>query len=112
MRRLALLLAGAAALAVASLVAVRFLARPPNDEDRIRALFEEAARAAAEKRVGDAVEGVSERFQGQGLDKRGVKQLVAYHALRGEWASVGVAGSTLAVEGERARAVVDLVLAR
>lgn len=112
MRRLALVLAVAAAVVAAVVLGVRLLARSPSDDDQIRALFEESARAAGEKRVGDAVEGVSERFHGQGLDKRGVRQLVAFHALRGEWTSVSVAGSAVTVEGASARAVVDLVLAR
>ena len=112
MRRLALVLVAAAAVAGAVLLAVRLLARPPSDEERIRALFDAGARAAAERRVGDAVQGVSERFRGRGLDKQGVRQLVAFHALRGEWRSVSVAGAAVTVEGESARAVVDLVLAR
>jgi hypothetical protein len=41
-----------------------------------------------------------------------VKQLVAYQALRGEWVSVTVAGAEVAVDGQVARATVDLVLAR
>jgi hypothetical protein len=98
---------------VAALAAARLLVREaPTDEEQIRLLFERAARAAEEKRVSDAVEGVSERFRGGGLDRRGVKQLVAFHVLRGEWVSVSVAGARVRVEEGRARAVVDAVLAR
>ena len=108
-------LAVAALLAVAAaaaLVALRVGRAPPSDEERIRALFDDAARAAEERRVSDAVEGVSERFRGGGLDRRGVKQLVAFHVLRGEWVSVSVSGARIAVEGDSARATVDAVLAR
>jgi hypothetical protein len=108
-RRLALVvLAGVLAAAAA----LRLGRAPPADEDLVRALFEDAARAAEEKRVGDAVAGVSERFRGGGLDRRGVKQLVALHVLRGEWVSVSIAGARVAVEGDVARANVDAVLAR
>ncbi len=101
------------AVAVAAAVAALRLGRaPPSDEERIRALFDDAARAAEEKRAGDAVEGVSERFRGGGLDRHGVKQLVAFHVLRGEWVSVSIAGARIAVAGDGARANVDAVLAR
>jgi hypothetical protein len=55
---LVLLAAGSAALAW------RALRTPPGDEEQIRSLLDRAARAAEEKRVGDAVEDVSERFRG------------------------------------------------
>lgn len=106
MARLVASLLGAAAL----LAGCR--ARAPTDEERIRALFEGAARAAEEKRVGDAVADVSERFAGEGLDRRGVKQLVAAHVLRGTWIGLTLSGVTLAVEGDAARAVVDVVMWR
>ncbi len=111
-RRIAFVAFVACAVAAAALVALRLGREPPSDEARIRALFDDAARAAEEKRVGDAVEGVSERFRGGGLDRQGVKQLVAYHVLRGEWVSVSIAGARVAVAGDAARANVDAVLAR
>jgi hypothetical protein len=105
----AVVLAVAAALAAARLLRDE----PPTDEELIQALFADAARAAEEKRIGDAVAGVSERFQGgAGLDRQGVKRLVAYHVLRGEWVSVSVAGARVRVDGARARASVDAVMAR
>jgi hypothetical protein len=112
MRRLALAAALLAVLAAGTFLAVQLWAEPPSAEERIRTAFVEAARAAEEKRAGDAVAIVSERFRGQGLDRQGVKQLVAYQALRGQWVSVTVAGAAVAVDGEAARATVDLVLAR
>ncbi len=111
-RRTVAVALAAVAAAAALVLALRAGREPPSDEARIRALFEDAARAAEEKRVSDAVEGVSERFQGGGLDRRGVKQLVAFHVLRGEWVSVTVAGARIAVSGDAARANVDAVLAR
>jgi hypothetical protein len=102
-----LLLAGAGAI-----VLPRLLRPPPSDEEQIRALLDGAARAAEEKRIGDAVEGLSESFQGQGLDKRGAKQLVAAHVLRGSWVSATISGAEVEVEGDAARAVVDVILSR
>jgi hypothetical protein len=104
------LAAAAAVLAVAG--ALRLGRDPPTDEEAIRALFAQAARAAEEKRAGDAVEAVSGRFRGHGLDRDGVRRLVAFQVLRGEWVSVSVAAARVAVDGDRARAAVDAVLAR
>jgi hypothetical protein len=104
-----------AVAALAGLVSWRVLRRPAlSDEERIRALFEDAARAAEEKRVGDVVEPVSERFHGGGLDRRGVKQLVAFQVLRGEWVSASISGARIRVreDAAEARANVDVVLAR
>lgn len=113
MSRRSVLVAVAAALLAAAVLAVwRPWREPPSDEERIAALFLEAARAVEEKRVGDAVEAVSERYRGEGLDRRGVKQLVLAQVMRGEWVSVTVAGTRIRVEGDGAEAVVDVVLAR
>ncbi len=112
MRRTLVLAAAAVALALAIAAVRRLASEPPSDEQLVAKLLDDAARAAAEKRVSDAVDGVSERFEGQGLDRRGVKQLVAFHVLRGEWVSVSVAARRIAVDGDRARATVDVVLAR
>jgi hypothetical protein len=111
MSRRTLAAAAVIAAAAAAFLALRRAPAPP-DEDAIRALFDDAARAASERRVSDAVALVSDAFRGEGLDKRGVKQLVAFQVLRGEWVSVAVAGSRVLVEGDAARATVDAVLAR
>jgi len=100
------------ALAAAALLGWRALRPSPSDEEQIRALLADAARAAEEQRVGDAVRDVSERFLGEGLDRRGVKQLVAAHVLRGAWVSVAIAGAAIAPSGDVARAAVDVVLSR
>lgn len=102
------LAAGAAAWAVWK----RLSAPAASDEDRIRASFEQAARAVEEKRVSDAVSAVSERFSGEGLDRQGVKQIIAAQAFRGEWVSISVAGTRIRVEGDSASAAVDVVMAR
>jgi hypothetical protein len=83
-----------------------------TDEEQVRQLFAEAAQAAEERRPGDVVARVSERFQGEGLDRRGLKQLVTFHALRGDWNAVARLGSRVTVEGNRAEATVDVALAR
>jgi hypothetical protein len=112
-RRKVLAAAAVAALAAgAGVAALRAGRDAPSDPELVRALFEDAAKAAEERRVGDAVEGVSEAFAGHGLDKAGVKRLVAFHVLRGEWVSVSISGARVAVEGDRALANVDAVLAR
>jgi hypothetical protein len=111
--RSALIAAAAAAALAAAVAASWLLARDGRtDEERIRALFDDAARAAEERRVSDAVAGLSERFRGEGLDRHGAKQLVAFHVLRSEPVSVSVAGARVRVDGDRARAVVYAVLAR
>ena len=113
MSRRAILIAAAALAAALALGVVLWRSRPaPTDAERIRALFEKAARAVEEKRVGEAVEAVSERFRGDGLDKRGVKQVIAAHVLRGEWVSVSVSWMQVRVGGDSAEAVVNVVLAR
>lgn len=111
-RRTVVAVAAVLAAAVAAYLAFRSGRAPPTDEELVRAVFEDAARAAEEKKVSEAVAGVSERFSGAGLDRRGVKQLVAFQVLRGDWVSVSVAGARIRVEGDAARANVDAVLAR
>jgi hypothetical protein len=112
-RPVPLALLAAAALA-AGLLAWRWLAAPARtDEEQVRALFEEAARAVGEKRVGDAVAGVSGRFRADGgWDRAELKRAIAGHALRGEWLAVSVTGARVTVEGDRARAQVAMVAAR
>lgn len=113
MSRRAVLAVVAAALAAAAVLGLwRPWREPPGDEERIGALFVDAARAVEEKRVGDAMEAVSERYRGEGLDRRGVKQLLLAQVLRGQWVSVTVAGTRIRLEGDAAEAVVDVVLAR
>jgi hypothetical protein len=85
---------------------------PPTDEARIATLLEEAAQAAERKDASAAVAGVSEAFRGQGLDRLGLKQLVAFQAFQGRWRSVRPAGIRVRVDGDRAGAAFGLVLAR
>jgi len=107
-----------AAAAVAAAAAVGWLAwggsrAGPTDEEAIAALFADGARAAQERRLADAVAGLSERFRSaSGWDRREVKRVVAAQVLRGEWVSVTVAGLRTSVEGDRARSAVHLVAAR
>ncbi len=110
--RLALVAVVLLAAAGALFLVPRLSRNRPTDEEQIRALFDDAARAVEEKRIGDAVEGVSDRFEGEGLDKRGVKQLVASQVFRGTWVAVTVAGAKVEVQGDGARAAVDVVMSR
>ena len=111
MRRAAAL----AVLALAGLLAAlgwhRFRARP-SDEEQVRQVFLDAARAAEEGRVGDALAAVSERFQGEGLDRQGVKQLLAWHAIAGDLGAVAVLGTAVRLSGEAAEATVDVAFVR
>jgi hypothetical protein len=111
-RSLAVALAVAALAVVAALAWGRLRRPPATDEERICALLEDAARSAEERRVSDVVAGVSERFAAGGLDRHGVKQLVAFQVLRGGWVSVSVTPPRVRVDGDRARANVDAVLSR
>lgn len=108
-RRLVLVLAVLLAALAGLWVATR--PEPPTDEALVRALFADAAAAAEAGRVSDAVAGLSERFQGGGLDRTGAKRLVAGLVLRRQWVAVKVAGARVAVEGDAATAQVDAVLA-
>ncbi|WP_242346761.1 nuclear transport factor 2 family protein [Anaeromyxobacter terrae] len=112
MNRRTLVVVLALAAALGAVIVARLARPPPSDEERIRALLDGAARAAVERRIGDVVAGVSERFRGEGLDRRGLKQLVAAQVLRGEWVGVSISGVRVAVDGDRATAVADAVLSR
>jgi hypothetical protein len=109
-RRLLAILAVTAAAAAGWWLASR--PPPATDEALIQALFRDGARAAQERRASDAVAGLSESFRGQGMDRRDVKRLVAAQVLGGRWLAIEVAGMRVAVEGEAARASVELVLSR
>jgi len=98
--------------ALGGLLVIAACRHPPTDEEQVRALLDDAARAVEEKRIGDAVRDVSERFHGEGLDRREVKQLVAAHVLRGTWVSATIAGAKVDVRGDLARAACDVVLSR
>jgi len=103
---------GTLALFLATLAASQGCRGKETDDARIRRIFVEAATAAEEKRIGDAVKDVSERFRSGDLDRDGVRQIVAGVVMRGGWRSAWVTGSTVRVDGDRAAAVVDVALAR
>jgi hypothetical protein len=100
------------ALTAAAVILLPACSRKPTDEAQIRAVFADAVHAAEEKQVGEVMRGVSERFQGDGLDKRGVRQLVTFHVLRGSWVALTISGEQVSVHGDAADAVVDLVMVR
>jgi hypothetical protein len=95
-----------------ALLAWRGLRAGPSDEDRIRALLDRASRAVEEKRPGDLMEAVSERFQGEGMGRRELQQFVTYNTLRGSWNAVIPVATRVQVDGDRAKAVVDVALVR
>ncbi len=103
----------AVAVVAAALAGLWWATRPAplTDEAQILAIFTGAAAAAEAGKVSEAVAGLSERFQGEGLDRTGAKRLVAGLVLRRQWVAVKVAEARVAVDGEQATAQVDAVLA-
>ncbi len=107
-----------AAVAAALVGAVCLLRRRPElgPEERIRALLDQAAHAAEQRKVKDVVAILSERFEGGGEGTRAgrdeVRRLLAFELLRGQWVSVTVSSARVIVDGRRARANVDAVLSR
>jgi len=101
------------AVLLAALAGLWLAARPepPGDEALIRALFAEAAAAADAGRAADTVLPLSQRFQGHGLGRDEARRMVAAMVLRRQWVSVTLAGVRVAVDGDRATAQVDAVLA-
>jgi hypothetical protein len=107
-----------AAVAVALVAAVCLLRRPARlgPEERIRAMLDEAAHAAEQRKVKEVVAVLSDRFEGGGEGARAgrdeVRRLLAFELLRGEWVSVTVSSARVIVDGRKARANVDAVLSR
>jgi hypothetical protein len=108
-----------AAVAVAALVGAVWLlrgSRPVEPEERIRAMFQEAAHAAEQRKVSEVVEVLSQRFEGGGQGQRATRddarRLLAFELLRGQWISVTISSAQVIVDGPRARANVDAVLSR
>jgi hypothetical protein len=107
-----------AAVAVALVAAVCLLRRSPaqTPEERIRAMFEEAAHAAEQRKVNEVVSVLSDRFDGGAEGMRAgrdeVRRLLAFELLRGQWVSVTISSARVIVDGRRARANVDAVLSR
>lgn len=112
MRRPAAALALLALAGLGVALGYRLLRPPPSDEEQVRKLFEDAARAAQEGRVGDVMRSVSDRFQGEGLDRQGLKQLLAWHALAGDLGTVAVLGMAVRLGAEGAEATVDVAFVR
>ncbi len=108
-------LALAAAAVGSAWIASRLTARGPSDAEVIRELLAAGARSAEEGRATEAVQALSRRFDGEGpgpLDREGVARLIALESRRDATTLMAVTGSAVAVDGEGARAVSDLVLAR
>jgi len=107
-----------AAVAVALVAAVCLLRGPPKlgPEQRIRAVLDEAAHAAEQRKVKEVVAVLSDRFEGGGEGMRAgrdeVRRILAFELLRGEWVSVTISSAHVIVDGRRARANVDVLLSR
>ncbi len=99
--------------ALATGVVAWWALRPgPTDEERIRALLDGAARAVEARRPGDVLSAVSESFEGEGMRRRELAQLVTYEVLRGSWNAVLPVATRVEVDGDRATALVDAALVR
>ncbi len=98
--------------ALGCLLAIRAFRPEPTDEERIQALLERASSAVEEQRPGDVMEAVSERFQGEGMGYRELKQYVVAQVLRGSWNAVVPVSVRVKVEGDRAQATFDAALIR
>ena len=98
--------------ALGSLLVIRALREEPTDEELIQALLERASGAVEEKRPGEVMAGVSERFQGEGMGYRELKQFVTYQVLRGSWNAVVPMSVRVKVDGDRAEATFDAALIR
>ncbi|HET6410480.1 MAG TPA: hypothetical protein VFG53_00325 [Anaeromyxobacter sp.] len=89
---------------------------PPTPEEQVRALLEEAARAAGDRKADRVVALLSDRFdgvaEGEHVAREEVKRLLALELMRGEWVSVTLSSAQVVVDGKRARAHVDAVLGR
>ncbi len=102
--------AAVAALRGGGVQAWRAVRPAPTHEAEIRAHVDATARAVEAKRPGDAVASVSERFRGQGMDRRELRQFITYNAMRGSWNAVVPVAVRVDVQGDRAEAVVDAAL--
>ena len=98
--------------ALGSLLVIRALRTGPTDEEAIQALLERASGAVEEKRPGDVMAAVSERFQGEGMGHHELKQFVTYQVLRGSWHAVVPVSVRVKVDGDRADATFDAALIR
>jgi hypothetical protein len=110
--RAVIVVVAAVAVAAGAFLLVRLSRPAPTEEERIRTLLVDTARAVQEQRVGDAMRAISLRFRGQGLDHAGLKGFVTLHALRAQWNRVALAGDRIAVEGDSATATIHVLLAR
>lgn len=112
-----IVIGAAAALGLGAAVWLARPEEPRTEEERIRALLDGAAEAAAERKADEVIEVLSPRFEGGGGElgsatRDDVKRLVAFELLRGRWVSVELLDPRIEVREDRARAVVDAVLSR
>lgn len=104
-----LIVAGAIAVGVLLWLLTRTPARGPDEQ--VRALITQAIEAAEEGDVGDLMDLVSERYQGEGGDRAGLRQYMTGMVMGGG-IDVKVLTQQVAIEGDTARAELDVVLVR
>ena len=104
-----LIVAGAIAVGGLIWLLTRSPARGP--EEQVRALIDQAIEDAEDGDVGDIMDVVSERYQGEGGDRAGLRQYLTGMVLGGG-VDVKVLTQQVSVEGDAAIAELDVVLVR
>ncbi|MFZ5471039.1 MAG: hypothetical protein ACOZIN_16555 [Myxococcota bacterium] len=95
-------LVGVVALAVAGAVLALWPRREPTPRELLERKVVQMTRAAEEKDLGEVMEHVSERFKSaEGLDKQGLRGILAGQLLRGGWVRVFVTDLAIAVTSDR-----------
>ena len=104
-----LIVAGAIAVGVLIWLFTRAPAKGP--EEQVRSLISQAIEDAEDGDVGDLMDVVSDRYQGQGGDRAGLRQYLTGMVLGGG-IDVKVLTQQVSVDGDVARAELDVVLVR
>lgn len=85
---------------------------PDSDEAQIRALFRDAADKASERDISGVVAHVAPSYQGEGGDRDSLKRYLLGYTLRAEWVQAFERIESIEIEGTRARATLQVLLAR
>lgn len=88
-------------------------ARPVSEEDRLKAIVNEAAEAAQKKDIDAIRKHISKSYKDpEGNDYDSVRRILAYHFIRAETVSVFVRGIDIEIKGGTALAAVNAFLVR
>jgi len=103
-------------ITIAIIILVFYLALQPGchapltDEDRIHSIIEDVQAAATEKDIGTIKEFIADDYHDRkGREIQDIHALLAYYFFRTRNLSVFVKRSEVTVDGERARALVDVL---